>query len=65
MTGPTSRLMVYDGPVAIGEVEDHGRGRVIAYQHTATTRVKIGEFPDRVSAMRAIHVHSPEPRGAA
>jgi len=59
MTGPTSRLMVYDGPVAIGEVEDHGRGRVIAYQHTATTRVKIGEFPDRVSAMRAISAVPP------
>ena len=65
MTGPTSRLMVYDGPVAIGEVEDHGRGRVIAYQHTATTRVKIGEFPDRVSAMRAVEVHSPLPPSVA
>ena len=65
MSAPTSRLMVYDGAVAIGEIEDHGRGRVIAYQHTATTRVKIGEFPDRVSAMRAISVHSPVPPSVA
>jgi len=57
--------MVYAGSVAIGEIEDHGRGRVIAYQHTPTTRLKIGEFPDRRSAMRAIHLHSPEPPGAA
>ena len=65
MSAPTSRLMVYDGAVAIGEIEQIGPRRVVAYRHTATTRVKIGEFPDRVSAMRAISVHSPVPPSVA
>ena len=65
-SGALSRLVVYDGRTPIGELEEHAPPRrIIAFQLTATSRVKIGEFPDRRSAMRAIEVHSPEPRGAA
>jgi hypothetical protein len=61
MTAPLSRLLVYDGTIAIGEVEDHGDRRIIAFQLTPSGRVKIGQFPDRRSAMRAIEIHSPVP----
>jgi hypothetical protein len=64
-SGPLSRLMVYDGQVAIGEVEDHGDRDIIAFQLTATGRVRIGTFPTRREAMRAVSVNSPNPPNAA
>jgi hypothetical protein len=65
MTGSLSRLLVYDVRVAVGEIEDHGDRHIIAFTLTATSRVRIGQFPDRRSAMRAIEIHSPTPPGAA
>jgi hypothetical protein len=67
MISPTRTpvMRVYDGTVVVGEIEDHGNRCVIAYQITSAGRVAIGRFPDRRSAMRAIEVNSPTPRGAA
>lgn len=47
-------LAEYDGRVCIGEIEEHGRGRVVAYAVGKRGRVKIGIFPSRVEAMRAV-----------
>jgi hypothetical protein len=66
MSGALSRLVIYDGRTPIGELEEHAAPRhVLAFTLTPAGRVKIGQFPDRRSAMRAIHVHSPGPPGAA
>ena len=66
MSGPLSRLVVYDGRTPIGELEQHAAPRrVLAFTLTPAGRLVIGTFPDRRSAMRAIEVHSPIPPGAA
>jgi hypothetical protein len=48
-------LQVYDGQKLIGEVEDHGRGRVIAFRlDYPRRRIKVGTYPTRIAAMRAL-----------
>lgn len=53
-TNTTARLAVYDGRVRIGEIEDRGRGRVVAYAVGKRGRIKIGTFANRIEAMRAV-----------
>jgi hypothetical protein len=48
------RLAVYDGLLCIGEIEDRGRGRVVAYAVGKRGRIKIGNFANRLEAMRAV-----------
>jgi hypothetical protein len=45
---------VYDGYVAVGEIEDWGEGDVRAFNLTPSGRVAIGTFADRRTAMRAV-----------
>jgi hypothetical protein len=52
-------MTVYDGRTAIGEIEDHGPRRIIAFDLTPTGRVSLGQFPDRRSAIRAVSVLHP------
>jgi hypothetical protein len=49
-------LQVYDGQLLVGEIEDHGRGRVIAFrlEHQRRRRIKVGTYPTRIAAMRAL-----------
>jgi hypothetical protein len=59
-------MVIYDGRVAIGEIVDHGPGKVKAYALNESGRVPLGSFPTRRDAMRAISVHGgPEPPAAA
>jgi hypothetical protein len=61
-------MIVYDGRTAIGEIVDHGPGKVKAYSLTESGRVSLGSFPTRREAMRAIsaqHTDGPEPPRAA
>jgi hypothetical protein len=50
-----SSLQVYDGQTLIGELEDSGRGVVAAFKFDRKRRIKIGTYPTRISAMRAIY----------
>jgi hypothetical protein len=47
-------LQVYDGQKLIGEIEDFGRGNVTAHKFEGAARVKIGVFPTRIAAIRAV-----------
>jgi len=47
-------LSVYDGTLQVGEIEDHGRRRVLAFAIGKRGRVKIGIFANRLEAMRAV-----------
>jgi hypothetical protein len=47
-------LQVYDGQKLIGEIEDCGRRNVAAYKFEGPVRVKIGVFPTRIAAIRAV-----------
>jgi hypothetical protein len=47
-------MRVYEGTVAVGEIEDWGRGDVRAFNLTPSGRVAIGTFADRRLAMRAV-----------
>jgi hypothetical protein len=47
-------MRVYDGHIAVGEIEDWGEGDVRAFNLTTSGRVAVGTFPDRRSAMRAV-----------
>jgi hypothetical protein len=47
-------LQVYDGQLLVGEIEDHGLGRVIAFRLDGRRRIEIGTFPTRIAAMRAL-----------
>jgi len=45
---------VYNGPVAIGQVEDHGTGCIWAFNLMPEGRVRIGVYPDRRAARLAV-----------
>jgi hypothetical protein len=47
-------MVVYDGRIAIGEIEDHGPRKILAFDLTPTGRIALGQFPDRRAAMRAV-----------
>jgi hypothetical protein len=47
-------MVVYDGRTAIGEIEDHGPRKILAFDLTPTGRVPLGQFPDRRAAIRAV-----------
>jgi hypothetical protein len=47
-------LQVYDGQTLLGEIEDHGRGRVIAFRLNGRRRIEVGTFPTRIDAMRVL-----------
>jgi hypothetical protein len=47
-------LQVYDGQRLLGEIEDHGRGTVIAFRLVRRRRIKVGTYPTRIAAMRAL-----------
>jgi hypothetical protein len=50
-----SAPQVYDGQELIGEIEDHGRRNVIAFKIEGTKRrIKVGTFPTRILAIRAL-----------
>jgi hypothetical protein len=53
-------IQVYDGQILVGEIEDRGRHTVVAFRFDGVRRVKIGVFPDRRTAMRAV-VGTPVP----
>jgi hypothetical protein len=48
------RLAVYDGRDCVGEIEERGGGRIVAYAIEQQGRVEIGKFANRIDAMRAI-----------
>lgn len=54
VTATPSVMVVYDGTRAIGEIEDHGRDDVRAWVGTGKSRRRLGAYPDRKSAMRAV-----------
>jgi hypothetical protein len=56
-------MVVYDGRSSIGEIEDHGRRHVLAFELTPSGRVHIGTFPDRRTAMRAVSLRYAEAGG--
>jgi hypothetical protein len=56
----TTPLSVYDGQQLIGEIEDRGRRTVIAYRFHQRRRMKVGTFPTRIEAMRAVAKPAPE-----
>ena len=56
-------LQIYDGQMLVGEVEDHGRGNVVAFKFEGSGRVEIGIFPTRIDAMRAVAKDSQERTG--
>lgn len=48
-------LAVYSGRLLIGEIEDRGRGKVIAFRlDHPRHRIKVGTYPTRRDAMRAL-----------
>jgi len=47
-------MRVYYGHIALGEIEDWGKGDIRAFDLTPSGRVSVGTFPDRRSAMRAV-----------
>jgi hypothetical protein len=50
-----SAIQLYDGQTLIGEIEDEGRKNVAAFKIEGTRRrIKIGMFPTRILAMRAL-----------
>jgi hypothetical protein len=57
-------LQVYSGQVLVGEIEDHGRGKVIAFRLDRRRRIKVGTFPTRIAAMRELArpAEEPDPR---
>jgi hypothetical protein len=58
-------LQVYNGQVLIGEIEDRGRGNVAAFKFDHDDRIKVGTYPTRIAAMRALAKPSPKPSGSA
>jgi hypothetical protein len=48
------RMAVYDGQDCIGEIEERGRSRIVAYAIDKRGRIEIGEFANRIEAMRAV-----------
>ena len=55
MITPTRSVMgVYNGTVRIGEVEDLGRGCVLAFRGSGEKRIPLGRFSDRKNAMCAV-----------
>jgi hypothetical protein len=58
-------MHVYNGQVAIGVIFDHGPGRIEAFDIIDNIQVRVGEFPTRRDAIRAIGktipVHSVAP----
>jgi hypothetical protein len=62
MIAPTPAPMrVYDGRVALGEIEDHGKGCILAYRLTSAGRILLGRFPYRRAAMQAVSNCKPTP----
>jgi hypothetical protein len=47
-------MVVYNGTIAEGELEDCGPGDVRAWLGTGPDRKALGAYPDRRSAMRAV-----------
>jgi hypothetical protein len=58
-------LQVYSGQSLVGEIEDHGRGRVIAFRlDHPRRRIEVGTYPSRIAAMRAIATSTAKPPAA-
>jgi hypothetical protein len=57
-------LQVYSGQELIGEIEDRGRSNVVAFRFEGAKRVRIGTFPTRIAAMRALSNPEGRERGA-
>jgi hypothetical protein len=53
-------MQVYNGRVLVGEIEDHGRRTVVAFRFEGARRVKVGVYPTRTEAMRAVTTRLPE-----
>jgi hypothetical protein len=47
-------MTVYNGQVAEGQIEDHGKAGVLAFVYRGARRVQLGIYADRKSAMRAV-----------
>jgi hypothetical protein len=58
-------LQVYDGQMLIGEIEDCGRGKVIAFRLDRRRRIEVGTFRTRIEAVRALANTTPKPSGPA
>ena len=55
MSEKPSPMTVYDGQTAVGEVEDHGPRKILAFKTSPLgRRVALGTFGDRRSAIRAV-----------
>jgi hypothetical protein len=64
MTAAT--LQVYSGQRLVREIEDRGRGKVSAFRIEGTERcAKIGVFPTRIAAMRAVIAAASREQGRA
>jgi hypothetical protein len=47
-------MAVYNGRVCIGEIDERRRSRIVAYAIDKRGRFKIGEFANRIEALRAV-----------
>ncbi len=55
MTNEIAPLQVYDGRTLIGEFEDRGGCNFVAFKiEGEKRRIKVGVFPTRILAMRAL-----------
>ena len=55
MSEKPSPMTVYDGQTAVGEVEDHGPRKILAFATSPLgRRIPLGTFGDRRSAVRAV-----------
>jgi hypothetical protein len=56
-SGARPRMQIYVGQLAVGFVEDHGAGAVVASSYTSEGVVRLGRFPDRRQAIAAVERH--------
>jgi hypothetical protein len=47
-------IQICNGQVVVGEIEDHGRRKVMAFRFEGARRIKVGIYATRLEAMRAV-----------
>jgi hypothetical protein len=47
-------IQVYDGQTLVGEIEDRGRRKVVAFRLEGARRTEVGTYATRLEAMRAV-----------
>jgi hypothetical protein len=52
------KLQIYSGQDCVGEIEIHGRRKVVAFRLKGARRIKVGTYATRLEAMRAVTMPS-------